>query len=117
MKRDDIQIFENNILRIIQKLSIEYSALFEKVGLTFKVNNVRILKIQEVIYESEISIDFYDQYGICDVVEFHIYDNGNPVAPLNEIESWLRESYNGVLQKKEEEKKGAGDRPQKGTEQ
>ena len=50
---------------------------------------------------SELTLDFLDSSGnLADVLEFHVVWNRRPVATLEEIEAWLRDSIEDVLNRR-----------------
>ena len=48
-------------------------------------------------YESEITLYFIDEGGICDGIEFFVYRGGRPDVSKAEVEAWLSETLEDVV--------------------
>ena len=98
MNRVDIEKFENEIIELIRSVLFDYADIFKKEEMIFKLNKIKILNNIIENYKSEVAINFYNaSEGLCDVVEFFLFKEGHPVTSLSEIEIWLRESFDDVL--------------------
>jgi hypothetical protein len=43
-----------------------------------------------------VSVYFSDNTGVCDVIEFSVYDGGKAVASKDEIVQWFRETLEDI---------------------
>lgn len=96
MLNKNISIFENKVLKLSENILNQFVPLLNEVGLTYRIGKLRISG-RTMTYKSEININFYDETGIADVIEFFIFYDGKPQASIDEIEKWLREDVNDVV--------------------
>lgn len=86
--------FEEAILDIVASLIAERGSELAHVGLSCRA------KSRGAGGTSELTLDFIDSSGIADVIEFHVIEDGRPVASVQEVEAWLREAIDDVVSRR-----------------
>lgn len=91
--------FEAAVSEAVSEILGERASELEKFGLRCVMKPPR--QTPGPPYSSEIVIDIWDSVGIVDVIEFHVIEDDHPIAPLQEIERWLREAVEDSVRRRE----------------
>ena len=91
------EYFENSILQIANKLIEEYQKQLEQVGLKADSPELNRGTNHREGYQSELCIYFSDKNGICDVLEFFIYQKGKRSVFEDDVETWLKNNIDDVI--------------------
>ena len=96
---NNISAFETEAINLVTRVIKSRLKEFAALGLEIKLIGPKRRFIDTLQYESEIEIRFLGTEGIFDMLEFHLYLNGQPVSSLPEIEAWLEENIDDVVDK------------------
>jgi hypothetical protein len=92
--------FETEVLSLINNIIKEKKGILNKEGINVEILQLRRSGETAADYSSEVEIDFIDEHGIFDVLEFFIYLNGVQEASLLEIEEWLYKNLIDVIERR-----------------
>jgi hypothetical protein len=97
MKADNIVSFERQVSDLVRSVISEYSIGLRQHGYLSERIAFHHSDDYETNYESEVEITFWQDEHLMDVIEFFIYRNGNPVATLEEIDTWFRQQLKELI--------------------
>jgi hypothetical protein len=93
----DKEAYISDVARII-RIALERDARrLAGVRLSPRVGPVRVTD-----GDYEFYVDFCDERGVADVIEFHAIRKHKPVADIAEVERWLESTLADVLRRAEE---------------
>ncbi len=90
---------ERQIATVVSAALDRYAADLASVGLTWTQPTVRGAS-ELSSYTSEIEVDFKDETGIVDVLEFFVFRGGKEIVSADEVEVWLAEAIPDVLSRR-----------------
>ena len=94
---NDILAFEREIIQLVQDSLADHIEDFRRLNVTVHVPKIRRTKEGVPDYESEICVDFSDNHGVFDVIEFFVYQRGKPTVQQQEIKNWLADAVADVV--------------------
>ena len=89
--------FENKVLQILIDILTSFSSDFQKKNIIYEKPKIEILKESRNEYESEFRVSFYQNGKYLDVIECHIYRNGEPIATIDEFKLWIETATKDLI--------------------
>lgn len=88
--------FEQAVIKLVGEALSKYQEQLTASGL-----QVQILPLRRTITQrgksTEVEIHFLTLGQICDVLEFHIYRNGEQVVTIDELQIWLEQQLKQLV--------------------
>lgn len=91
--------FEEKTLEIANNIVNKKKEELNHLGVKVKIEDIRRIN-SNGLYSSEIEINFSDNKGIFDVLEFFVYYQNKPQFKFEEIEEWLEENVVDIIKKR-----------------
>lgn len=88
--------FEAEVMDLVRDVLSEFGPPLQDRGLNCVLHPLKRENCGDSKYCSEVTIDFKDDKGIVDVLEFHTVRDGRRLATVQEVETWLRQEIEGI---------------------
>lgn len=95
----DINRFEREVLDAVEHALLAESSALAALNLEVQAPEISITQSERGSKNSEVVLYVWRAGTIVDVVEFHVLRNDQPVATLDEIERWLRDTLVDVVRR------------------
>jgi hypothetical protein len=82
---------ETEILEAVKTELTKSAATLSQIGLSWEGPEIEVAEAGEGKHTSELRVWLLRSGKIHDVLEFHIYDNGNLLVSADEAAAWVRE--------------------------
>lgn|ERR671921_1736268 len=92
--------FERKALELARAIIAQRAGELASLGLASPASEIGREWVDESAYRSEIRLYFHDERDLFDVIEFFIWEGGKAVASLPEIEEWLGDYVDNVMERK-----------------
>lgn len=97
----DYSKIENRIIDIVNSILIKNKEKIKKLGLTYSKPKLKQWWNELNKYESEYELYIWKTEDLYEVFEFRIFQNGRPVASINEFEKWIIDNLNELFDTRE----------------
>ena len=94
---NQITSFENDIKNTLNQILHSFSNIFETNNITFNQPEIEVFNSSLNQYESEFRIMFFKDGEFLDIVEQHIFRQGNKIAELEEYKLWIKEAITDIV--------------------
>ena len=89
--------FEGAVVRMVNDVLAAHAEFLQRLGLTAQAGGVRRSEQRGADYWSELAVCISDENGMCDALEFFIYQNGEPAGTVEEFRHWFVSTLSDVL--------------------
>lgn len=89
--------FEASVLELVKEIIEKRFEDLTRLGLQVKISEIKKHSDSNK-YTSEIEIDFWSENNFVDTLEFFVYFEGKQNATLLEIELWVNENINNIIE-------------------
>ena len=92
--------WETKVQSLVNNIFGHYIQKFSDVDLKIGETEIVIIDKEESTYESELRTFIFKDKNIFDAIEFFIFKNGDKQFTLEELEIWLNDTLNDILNRK-----------------
>lgn len=97
-----IQDDEATILQVIRDHIANHSKRLGQLGLAYKISITRDSSDARG-YRSEALVEFSDENGPWDMLEFEVAKHGRMLVSLDDVKSWLPSAFDSVISRRQGE--------------
>lgn len=90
---EDKKKYEKEVMKIFDKIMKKNQQKFFKKNIIIGTPKMDIIKSEDNLYTSEVSVCLYLKNDIFAVIEFFIFYNGHPKASLSEFQEWFQNEF------------------------
>jgi hypothetical protein len=84
---------ERSILAVLTAELRQFDSALAKSGYAYRDPEIEVWRDDPASYTSEIRLTLLKNGQIDDVLEFHIYRDGQPVVTIDEAATWYRTEF------------------------
>jgi hypothetical protein len=95
-----ISTFEESALEAVNLILEHYKEQLNNHNIRSGLPRFYRKETEASVYQSEICVDFMDENGLFDVIEFFVFRNGIPNSSIEEIKKWFIETLEDVINKR-----------------
>lgn len=97
-----IQEIETTILAVVRDYIGSYANQLGALGLAYEVSIRRNFSTPNG-YQSETRVEFKDENGPWDLLEFEIANRGKVIISIEDVKRWLPDAFSSVVARRQEE--------------